>query len=539
MSDRLDQTLQDAIEVGLLPAQARRPDGDGRPGSVVLLTALGAWLAAVPLLGAVALLLGDVLYRGLGPYLIGALVLAGAVVTLRSRGVPLFVEQLAVPGLLVGIGSLGFGVFRDLPTDLGAGVLSLVALGLAGLLPRVWLRVLLGAAAVGLAVVALVQGASPRHGPWTATAWLALHLALGVWVLGLWVQQTVPGLGRGRLAATIEATGAGWFLGVVAGLALSSGMTFLVGAQLDPLAGALVHALVPGAAAAPWVRAGSVALVLVATLWGALTWSGLRRPWVLGVGLAVAGLACFLPNLGGVWLGMVLTATTWRWRLAASAGLAGAWIIGAFYYQLQWPLATKALILVGAGALLGALAWWGGRASSVGAPSAVPTQRRALSPWAIALALVATLGVVNLGIWRNEGLIALGQTLYVELAPLDPRSLMQGDYMRLNFRVPAEVQRALGPPGTSSRLAVARRDGRGVATLLRPAGAHEALAQGELLVELTPKAGRWMLASDAWYFQEGDAQRWEPARYGEFRVLPNGRALLVGLADADLRPLGR
>ena len=38
-------------------------------------------------------------------------------------------------------------------------------------------------------------------------------------------------------------------------------------------------------------------------------------------------------------------------------------------------------------------------------------------------------------------------------------------------------------------------------------------------------------------FREGDGQRWEQARYGEFRVEPDGRALLVGMADAQLRPI--
>ena len=44
--------------------------------------------------------------------------------------------------------------------------------------------------------------------------------------------------------------------------------------------------------------------------------------------------------------------------------------------------------------------------------------------------------------------------------------------------------------------------------------------------------GDWVVVTDAWYFKEGEAERWEAARFGEFRVLPDGRALLVGMADA-------
>ncbi len=54
-----------------------------RPGPVVLLTALGAWLAALPLLGAVALLLGDWIHAGTGPYEVGVLLLALAGTLLR------------------------------------------------------------------------------------------------------------------------------------------------------------------------------------------------------------------------------------------------------------------------------------------------------------------------------------------------------------------------------------------------------------------------------------------------------------------------
>ncbi len=116
----LERVMQQARAQGLLPPDAQAPADDSRPWPVVLLTALGAWLAAVPMLGVVGLLLGDLISRSVGPYLVGALLLAGAIVVLRSRDLPLFVEQLAVPALLTGGGSLGFGLFRDAGTAGGA-----------------------------------------------------------------------------------------------------------------------------------------------------------------------------------------------------------------------------------------------------------------------------------------------------------------------------------------------------------------------------------------------------------------------------------
>lgn len=76
----------------------------------------------------------------------------------------------------------------------------------------------------------------------------------------------------------------------------------------------------------------------------------------------------------------------------------------------------------------------------------------------------------------------------------------------------------------------------GVAALLRiDTGAP--LAAGELRIELTPKGGRWTLVTDAWFFPEGQAARYERAKFAEFRVEPGGRALLVGLRGANLQPL--
>ncbi len=53
--------------------------------------------------------------------------------------------------------------------------------------------------------------------------------------------------------------------------------------------------------------------------------------------------------------------------------------------------------------------------------------------WLILLCALLILAVVNFSIWQNEQLIKDGETVLLELAPVDPRSLMQGDYMALRF----------------------------------------------------------------------------------------------------------
>ena len=62
MSKRLQELIQAATAEGILPPDAA-PKETARPWPVILMTGLGAWLAAVPLLGVLFMILGDALER--------------------------------------------------------------------------------------------------------------------------------------------------------------------------------------------------------------------------------------------------------------------------------------------------------------------------------------------------------------------------------------------------------------------------------------------------------------------------------------------
>jgi uncharacterized membrane-anchored protein len=343
---------------------------------------------------------------------------------------------------------------------------------------------------------------------------------------------------RAHLAATLESLSAGWLLATLAGLAWWSGMTFLDGGSTGgDFPG-------PGMRHSAWLevtlpQAVSLILAVAAAVRAGLHWPTLRSPWIAGVALVLVALAWFMPALGAVLLALACCVTTARWRLGAAAALAAAWIVGAFYYQLDWPLAIKSVVLIAGGSVLGGLAWAASRADGLHGllpPVTTQTSTTRGSRLGIASSALLVLAVANIGIWQKEDLIAHGQPAYVELAPADPRSLMQGDFMRLNFRVP-EVQTKVDGLLTARRpRVVALRDPRGVVTLVR-VDEGSPLAADELRIELTPNEGRWTLVSDAWFFKEGEADRWAAAKYGEFRVESSGRALLVGLRGANLEPL--
>ncbi len=538
---RLQAVLDGAIAEGLLPPEATLPAQDHRPWPVVLLMALGAWLAALPLLGVIGLLFGQVLMNGAaGPYIVGVLLLAAALVVLRGEGVPLFVEQLAVPALLLGLLSLGFVFFRDLSGATAALLLGLLMLALGWVVKRAWMRVPLGAAAA----VLLVLVVSPHDAPWRDGVWLRYGLAwqagVGLWVALLALQRRVlAGPAQAPAAAALEALAAGWLLACLVGLAWWSGATFLVGGAVGGPVGELGR-IADGASAAqarlPLLRGLSVALALGGLLRLRLAWPGVRQPVWLVAALVPVVLAGFMPALGALLLALAVCAASGRWRLAAAAGAAAAWVVGAFYYQLAWPLAHKALLLALAGAGLLALMGWQLRGRWAAQPAGTASVQGRVGRIGLIAGAALVVVVANVGIWQKERLIAQGTPVFVELAPADPRSLMQGDFMTLRFRLGADVG-DVGLLSTPRPRVVARRDERGVATVLRLHAEGAPTAPDELLMELTPKGGRWTLVTDAWFFREGEAPRWAAARYGEFRVAPDGRALLVGLRGARLEPL--
>ena len=153
----------------------------------------------------------------------------------------------------------------------------------------------------------------------------------------------------------------------------------------------------------------------------------------------------------------------------------------------------------------------------------------------IAAGLVLSLAIPNWAIWQKEQLLERGDVVLLELAPVDPRSLIQGDYMRLDYAI------ARGILGTTSW----SRDGHVVVTL-SPSGVarfvrlHDPLvplATGERLLQYRKRGSRIRVGSDAFFFQEGTARKYAEARYGELRVDADGGSVLVGLRDADRTPI--
>jgi uncharacterized membrane-anchored protein len=160
---------------------------------------------------------------------------------------------------------------------------------------------------------------------------------------------------------------------------------------------------------------------------------------------------------------------------------------------------------------------------------------------AIAIAAgVVVLALANWTVAEREEQLANGRVVLLELAPVDPRSLMQGDYMALRFKAADDAFGRFGKVKddvpVDGRIVV-RVDERGVGSFARR-DAGGPLAAGEAALRYRIRDGRVKFATNAYFFQEGHARLYEAARYGEFRVAPSGELLLARLLDAKLVPLG-
>ncbi|MCB5364066.1 GDYXXLXY domain-containing protein [Pusillimonas sp. CC-YST705] len=334
------------------------------------------------------------------------------------------------------------------------------------------------------------------------------------------------------------------------------------------------------------------ALALVAGWWApALSWSN-HLPvtpqwawvWSLGIMLAllpIYALAAMLKGSGGRvavgaalmlmvasigWLGApgVAVALTWVLvgRLLGRRALLGFSVVALltylaqFYYQLETPLLQKAWVLGGTGAwlLFGTLLLTGfGKTKEPKQANAVASGKQS-GRWraaAIVAGLLLVLLIANLSIAQRERLLRQGQDVVLELAPVDPRSLMQGDYMMLRYAVANEVQALLSEPteladavrkaGRGWLLLVPDADGvhrlRGVSAEADELNDENPLEQGAQKLAFRLRDGEVWIVTDAWFFPEGQQGHYEQARYGRFRVNAQGSGLLLDLLDGQRQGL--
>ncbi|MEF9966526.1 MAG: GDYXXLXY domain-containing protein [Comamonas sp.] len=527
-----------ARQQGLVQGDAPAQDLDEPPVLVLALAMLGALASLVPLAVFLALALGERFVLGAGGVVLGLVFLAAAGGLMRqSRHA--FINCVALVlwcagGLLVLV-NLGDVADSRLGVLLIGTVSALVLMLGASLAQMRWIQSLMGLG-WGMAVVVSLMALQ---------SWLPGLLALQLdallpallwclWLRGEPARLAAPAQrwSQPRWAAFADAAIVGVLIsnfasGYVARAIFweHSGDIFTWAFPVGRGLAVVVVALSTWMLARQWRARGSTerhgerSVLLAGALLAVAAW--------FSTGLAVVGLVA---------AGALLAA---RWRIAVLCALLALVALGQFYYHLGWSLAAKGLGLALAGAVLLACLWALRRAADAAADADTPpaAPQRRLQWLGLVVGAVLALGLVNWDVRGKEQVIAQGQRILVPLIPVDPRSLMQGDYMALNFSLPFEMREKLKDIVSPSQLVRASIDDQGVATIQGLLTDTSPLEKGELALPLKRLKGQWVLVTDAYFFPEGQGRHFEQTRYGDFRVLPDGRALLVGLADGDGQPV--
>jgi len=148
------------------------------------------------------------------------------------------------------------------------------------------------------------------------------------------------------------------------------------------------------------------------------------------------------------------------------------------------------------------------------------------------LGLVVVLGAANYTIIQRQQVVDNGQPVLLKLRPVDPRSLMQGDYMVLRYAPelfpPRDVRDALDNQGAL----VVALDENNVATFSR-LNDGSALRDNERLLRYkqVDENGQIRLGAESFFFEEGQADLFDDAEFGVLHVDAVGNSVLIGLAD--------
>jgi len=171
----------------------------------------------------------------------------------------------------------------------------------------------------------------------------------------------------------------------------------------------------------------------------------------------------------------------------------------------------------------------------------------------VACSLVVFLAGFAWSVLGKEEQLKNGERLVVRLAPRDPRAFLLGDYMALNYAINREVDKALFDCYTDGEdprmtwsdrkkslkklpkdgVAVVRLDADQAVSFVRLDDGSP-LGNDERRLHFRVSARGANIAASAFYFQEGFAEDFANAKYGELRVNAEGKSLLAHLLDDKL-----
>lgn len=160
-----------------------------------------------------------------------------------------------------------------------------------------------------------------------------------------------------------------------------------------------------------------------------------------------------------------------------------------------------------------------------------------LRPLIIVANLVLVLAFFAWSVKSKEQLLTNSPLVLLRLAPVDPRSLMQGDYMRLNYSLTDTIRRLekrfMDGQRIRSGYVIVTPGDSGIARLRRFQSSLSPLSADEIPIRFWQTGWQVRIGAESYFFQEGQAEKYSAAAFGALRVSRTGESVLVGLADSS------
>ncbi len=512
-----------------------KPDNDHVliPWYIRCIQGFAGWLAAIFIMAFLALFFSFLFKKPTGGLLVSLGLICSVVgyVIIRAKQND-FIDQLGMAFSLCGQILFSFGVFSYLKIDktTAAFILGFYQLALAWLIPQYAHRLL--STAFGLFALLIAINLAGYYG--IGTALIAVMFSI------VWIKET----NWSQHYQKWEPIG----LGIALTIIFSSG--FLITSKhllretyRTPTGWLFEHAELVSS-----ILIALVFLNLIVTLLKEHKINFDSKTAILSF-VAAAGLVLISFKIYGISTGLLIVLVGFARQRMVLIVLGVFSIVSFFswyYYNLQATLLFKSIVLVAMG--LSMLASWfvfNYLYKNNSNKSIIAFKIRGINKhqWLSIATIVITLVVINFNINKKETLIETGEVLLLKLAPVDPRSIMQGDYMRLRFGLANEIAseiRKLNETNTIPQYydgkAIVSKAPNNIVSFIE-LYKDQLIEKNQRLMPFKYRNGIVKFTTNAFFFEEGQASHFQQAEYGEFKMSEDGEILLVHMVDKDLNIL--
>ena len=122
-------------------------------------------------------------------------------------------------------------------------------------------------------------------------------------------------------------------------------------------------------------------------------------------------------------------------------------------------------------------------------------------------------------------------TFYIKTVPVDPRSLIQGDYMVLNYDIAESARMEIGNI-RKGYIRIKINDLK-IAEFIRIDEEYLPPSNNEISIQFQKNGSNIDIGVNSYLFQEGTGNKFQKAQYAEVIELKNGRLRLKNLLDKD------